>query len=281
MICVPSCTRWTSSDLNEHARRSQRTRRPELAPRPTGRPRATAWEIHSVTSMTVRAETIANPPHITNVMTRRLAAVWPVMLTTVAGAAAVQSTDSSRVFRAEPHQNGRPPRLQPGSVNDTDYVLPYQSNFTGREAFTAPRGKDGRCNWSVVRPKRRLVPNAENAFIGEKHERTCDGVFYFTFIPPEYRVGGPGQKPEPGVKSDTTTVVASDEQRMPTPEGLRAARAAVLKRFTKPETISISNSRVKGDSAWLTVRHAAASTTYTVVKRGAAWEVVRHVTHAP
>ena len=77
------------------------------------------------------------------------------------------------------------------------------------------------------------------------------------------------------MKADTTTVVFTDGPP-PSPTALGDARAAVLKKFAKPDTVQITNTRLKGDSAWVTVRHSPSTwTTYTVVNRRGVWTIVR------
>jgi hypothetical protein len=168
----------------------------------------------------------------------QLIKIFIISLTIIASANLSGQTPRQR------DEPGKPLTPQPQRVLDPDnFVMPYQSNFTGKEDLTTTRGKDGRCDWGRVRPKRKLEPNAENWFFGEKHERTCTGVAYFTFIPPEYRVGAPPRKPEPGVKSDTTVAVAPSvwEGRDTTAGRGRQARDvvnALQRRLTSAESVT-------------------------------------------
>jgi hypothetical protein len=152
-----------------------------------------------------------------------------------------------------------------------DFVYPYQSDFTGREAFTAPRGAAGRCHATEARPKRVLQPNAENAFVGEWHERACSGVFYFTFIPPQYRVANPPPKPN---TADSATVrvfrvPGSDTGWVPTRED-----TLTIKRLAGTQSqIDTAKAQFKfaGDSAWIWSKLPNGSTGMKLVRVQGRW----------
>lgn len=79
-----------------------------------------------------------------------------------------------------------------------DYVAQASENVVEMEAFSVPRGANGRCDWDKARTKRKQHPIAESSYQGERHERTCNGVMYFYPIPTEYQIGGDSTKPGPG-----------------------------------------------------------------------------------
>ena len=79
------------------------------------------------------------------------------------------------------------------------------------------------------------------------------------------------------MRADTVTMVITDGPA-PSPTVHADVSAAVLRTFAKPDTIHISNIRVKGDSAWATVQHSpSAGTTYTLVRTTGAWSIVGRV----
>ena len=80
---------------------------------------------------------------------------------------------------------------------DTGYTMKDPPNLLGKEAFSVPRGPDGRCEWMKMSTIRRPKPITESAYPGEKHESTCKGVMFFVSIPKEYQIGGDSLKPGP------------------------------------------------------------------------------------
>jgi hypothetical protein len=80
---------------------------------------------------------------------------------------------------------------------DTGYTMKDPPNLIAKEAFSVPRGADGRCEWMQMSTTRRPKPITESAYAGEKHESTCKGVMFFVSIPKEYQTGGDSLKPGP------------------------------------------------------------------------------------
>jgi len=83
-------------------------------------------------------------------------------------------------------------------LRDDDYLMSPSEYTVEMEAFTVPRGANGRCDWDQAHVRRKQKPIEESGMQGERHERTCQGVMYFYAIPRDYQVGGAGLKAGPG-----------------------------------------------------------------------------------
>jgi hypothetical protein len=164
--------------------------------------------------------------------------------------------------------SGKEPPMVVGFAYIEDHKLPVPKNavLNFADTFTVVRKADRNCDWSKT-PAKQGKPGS-SSYLGEVLVAKCWGVVYNITSPPQDQTG---------MKTDTTTMVFTDGPA-PSPTVFADVNAAVRKTFAKPDTITISNVRVKGDSAWATVQHShSAWTAYTLVRKSGAWSIVTRV----
>jgi hypothetical protein len=155
-----------------------------------------------------------------------------------------------------------PEVVQFAYVEDHKVPLPKRAVLNFADTFTVARKADGNCDWSKT--PIRTGKRGSSSYLAEVLVVKCWGVVYNVTFPPQDLTG---------VKADTETVVLIDGP--PSRTAFADVRYAVLSTFAKPDTIHISNVRVKGDSAWATVQHSpSAWTSYTLVRKSGAWSIV-------
>ena len=162
-----------------------------------------------------------------------------------------------------------------------DYLIAPSEYTVEMEAFTVPRGANGRCDWDKARTRRKQKQTEESGLHGERHERTCQGVMYFYAIPKDHQVGGKALEPGPG-RSVSTAFPPSIWEGPDTLTGRGRALRDIVNLVTPrlPASARINQVSIEDEkTAYVRVFSSNASTTvYQLDKKDGKWVLSPKVT---
>jgi len=174
--------------------------------------------------------------------------------------------------------------------------LPRNTNWV--DTVAVGRLPTGGCEWSKVSERMRPGKPGTTTRAGTPSERTCTVIVYNTTtgsgqerpIVVGFGYAQDQQSPATGnhsalvaerdtrIAADTAVFVPPqfpDTGPVPSPNAAGDAAAVVLKTFARPDTLQITKTLVKGDSAWVWLHFTPTTwTTYTLVNRGGVWRIV-------